>query len=623
MLKKIFNETQSHKGTEEREFFFMKSLSSSVFSVLINKYCLFLALLLSPLLLFGGKIDYSVDFIGLTDKAALKTLKSVSQLVSLKDKNPDSINALRYRAESDIPELIKALQSYGYYEATISIELEEFPREIQVFILIVPGPQYTFGSYTIRLHPPESEDHIPKEALDLKKLGITLGEAALSMRVVEAEQKALTILADYGYPLASVDKREMVADGKTKTFSVDLDLQTGAFSLFGLTDIRGEKKVKEKFIERKMAWKERESYNSSLVEKTQTSLMDTGLFTSVLITHPETLTPQNTLPMTIEVLENKHSSINAGISYQTFFGPGITFGWENRNIGGMGRRLSLQADATRKTHSGALTFLVPDFYQLEQDYVALAQAVNESIFTYVERSYSITNRVEKRLDTRYRLSCGLKVERIFVKKSVADGMFTLLEVPLYFRWSSANNLLNPTHGSTLEYKAIPSTNFSQLNKYYISQSLTYTHYTPWKEGNIFVFAQKFLVQSIPSQDLSAIPLPKRVLQGTDQEMRGYRYKTVSPLRDGKPLGGRSGIFYTIETRFRLNKTLGLVPFFDVGTVSMTILPKPKGDWFQSTGLGIRYFSFLGPLRFDIAVPLDRRKGIDPHYRLLVSMGQTF
>ncbi|MFS8563014.1 MAG: hypothetical protein LVR00_01230 [Rhabdochlamydiaceae bacterium] len=90
----------------------------------MSKY-FFLAVTFCPFLLFAGKINYSVDFIGLSNKDALKTIKNSSHLVLLRDKNPDSINALRYKAESDIPELIKALQSYGYYEASISIELEE------------------------------------------------------------------------------------------------------------------------------------------------------------------------------------------------------------------------------------------------------------------------------------------------------------------------------------------------------------------------------------------------------------------------------------------------------------------------------------------------------------------
>jgi translocation and assembly module TamA len=121
-----------------------------------------------------------------------------------------------------------------------------------------------------------------------------------------------------------------------------------------------------------------------------------------------------------------------------------------------------------------------------------------------------------------------------------------------------------------------------------------------------------------------VPVPKRVLGGTDQELRGYRYKTVSPLGEHHlPKGGQSGIFYTFETRFRVSKSIGLVPFFDIGSVYMTRIPNFRGKWYKSVGLGLRYFTFLGPLRFDIAFPLDRRDGIDPRYRVLVSLGQTF
>ncbi len=76
-------------------------------------------------------------------------------------------------------------------------------------------------------------------------------------------------------------------------------------------------------------------------------------------------------------------------------------------------------------------------------------------------------------------------------------------------------------------------------------------------------------------------------------------------------------------RFRVSRTIGIVPFFDMGAVSLTELPQIKEKWYKSLGLGIRYFTFLGPIRFDIAFPLDKRDGIDSTYRVLASIGQTF
>jgi translocation and assembly module TamA len=126
-----------------------------------------------------------------------------------------------------------------------------------------------------------------------------------------------------------------------------------------------------------------------------------------------------------------------------------------------------------------------------------------------------------------------------------------------------------------------------------------------------------------SNGLNGVPLSKRYLGGTEQELRGYRYRTVSPLKHHKPEGGRSAVYFTLEARFRISRTIGLVPFFDMGNVYKTPYPTRKGQWHKSTGLGIRYFTFMGPFRLDVAFPLDRRKGIDPVYKVLVSIGQTF
>lgn len=71
-----------------------------------RKKCIVIILAsLLPLFSFAEKIRYSVSFEGLEDAQALKAVQSVSKLTSFKKHAPASINALRYRAESDIPEL--------------------------------------------------------------------------------------------------------------------------------------------------------------------------------------------------------------------------------------------------------------------------------------------------------------------------------------------------------------------------------------------------------------------------------------------------------------------------------------------------------------------------------------
>jgi translocation and assembly module TamA len=570
-------------------------------------------------------LEYAVHFIGLNDPDALETLKSASFLTMLKKQAPTSLNALRFRAESDIPDMIKALHAHGYYDATVEIRIQEEDEEVQIFVMILPGTPYLLTSFKVESF--SEGKTLECNNLDPKNLEIEIEKPAITAKILEAEEKAIELLGQCGYPLAKIESQEMVADYKSKTFAATVKIDAGTAVKFGATSVAGNRRVKNKFIENKIVWKEGETYDTRMIDKTQQKLLDTGLFNSIIVAHDIEPNAEKELPMRIDTTETKHRSVNIGASYETFFGPGLTGGWENRNISGLGRKLSLQGDFTAKTHTGTATFFVPDFWKIDQDYVSQAQAMQESIFAFHQQSYSITNRVERRIGTKYRVSIGTKVERVFVTKAVQNGPFTLLEIPLYFRWSSANHLLNATRGATFEFKAIPSINFSDHDWFYVYNSAIYMLYFPVVGGpegkEAVVIAQQFMFDAILSMGVDAVPVPKRILGGSDTILRGYRYHTVSPFQGHKPKGGRAGIFYTFETRFRVSKTIGIVPFFDFGSVYMTSLPKLHEKWVKSIGLGFRYFTFLGPLRLDLAFPLDRRKHIDPLYRVLFSIGQTF
>ncbi len=591
---------------------------------------IFLFLLLSPLLLFSHKLYYYVEFIGAPNKELENSLYTSSSLsIEHRSSFVESLGLLQYQAEAEIPHLYKVLQSYGYYEAQIQVKVEAKMDKALVSFFITPRERYTLTSYKIILTDTSS---LPPLSPSL--LGLSIPQPVEATLILQAEQNLLERLGSYGFALAHIKKREMVADRKTKQLRIEMHVEPGPFSHFGPIQIQGLHKTKIKFIEKQILWKETDPYDSHKIELLQSRLMQTSLFSSVMVTNGDIQEPGAVIPLNIEIVETKSRSLNGGISYQTFFGPGATLGWENRNIAGLGQKLSLQADITKKTHSGTLTYLIPDLFVLDQDLSNQLAASYETIYTYFERSYNLTSRFEKRIDTAYRMSAGLKLERLFVRKSVQNGNFSLLEVPLYFRWSNADDLLNPLKGNTIEYRAIPSFSKQQSLQFYVAQTLCYMLYIPFKTGKNFVFAQKLLFNSIESKSLSSIPVPKRVLQGTDQEMRGYRYRTLSPLAlnpqetgEAKallPEGGRSGFFYTLETRFRISQNLGLVPFFDIGIVSTSMFPKvTKDPWYYSAGIGIRYFSFLGPLRFDSAFPLKRRANIDPRYRFLASIGQSF
>ncbi|EKD34083.1 MAG: hypothetical protein ACD_75C02477G0002 [uncultured bacterium] len=78
----------------------------------------------------------------------------------------------------------------------------------------------------------------------------------------------------------------------------------------------------------------------------------------------------------------------------------------------------------------------------------------------------------------------------------------------------------------------------------------------------------------------------------------------------------------MEFRARVTDYIGVVPFVEGGNVFENSRPDAiEMQW--AAGLGLRYYTAIGPLRFDFAVPLDKRGNIDDDFQIYLSIGQAF
>src|SRR5262249_35076838 len=106
----------------------------------------------------------------------------------------------------------------------------------------------------------------------------------------------------------------------------------------------------------------------------------------------------------------------------------------------------------------------------------------------------------------------------------------------------------------------------------------------------------------------SLPPDQHFYAGGSGTIRGYRYQSVGPtFPDGNPIGGTAINAGTIEFRQRVGAALGFATFVDAGNVSRNLNPL-KGDLKVGVGVGVRYYTALGPLRVDLAFPLQRRSG---------------
>lgn len=578
--------------------------------------------LLAPLALFS--LDYEVRFIGLGDEAALSALLESSQLVSLQNHPPASINGLHYRAAADIPILIRTLHAFAYYEAEVSSAIEMKGEIARVDLTIQPGPQYKLGSYEVYSGACKTLAKIDGCCPFTPGLvGLQIGDPALSVSIVNAELGLLTELARCGYPLASVDKRRVIVDMGEKEVEASSCIKEGPLARFGPTSYFGVEKIKPEFLEQKIGWHEGCVYDADQIEETQKRLLKTELFSSVYISHAESLNDEGELPIKVRVTEARHRQISIWASYATIDGPGGGFSWTHRNVRGMGEIVSIKGEILKKSWSGQLTYKKPDFLTFNQTLKGVALATHENIYPYRSLLYRGGIFIDKELGKQF-YSFGVKVDRVLVNDSASNGHYLLIGLPIYASLNEAGDLVDPKQGYTISYSVTPYQSLSHASERFAKQKLIATAYIPFIPSKRILLALRAQLGSIAGAHRQDIPLPKMFLGGSEDDLRGYKYKTVSPLdAQNKPLGGRSAVFTSVELRFRPVEKIGVVPFADFGTVSLREIPTFDTKWYKSIGIGVRYFAFFGPLRFDLGFPLDRRKGIDSFVQLYASVGQTF
>lgn len=581
--------------------------------ILIALFCLFSSSIFS----------YEVMFEGVKNEELLKLIKSASQLEKLKESPPSTLLGLKRRAEGDLENILQALHSQAYYGAQAHFSIDA--NHARIIINIIPGPIYPFAAFNIRYlqNGEEISEHSLPSPISLKDLGVTLGDSALPETILSAEDTLLDKLNLQGFAFASIIKRDAFADQQAKNVIVWIVIETGPLTHFGQLKIKGLERVKEGFFYKKLRWHEGDLYNPKEIEKTQEALELSGLFRSVNITHAEKPNENGSAPMEISVVEGKQRSIGFGLNYTTSLGPGVSGEWEDRNILGEGQKLSFRSTIWQKLQEGALSYLIPDFGRQNQNLIWLLEYRRERTKSFTENTLAFSGTIERKINEHLRVSYGGMYKRLHIQRSDFNGTFDLLKIPLQLRWSNADSILEPTKGATIQLRVVPSVQIFKPQFAYCINTLIGSFYKSLTTDKRHVFAAKLALGSIFGANQHEIPPPERFYAGSESTLRGYRYLTVSPLAyHRKPLGGRSMMIGTLELRNRIGENFGLVVFYDVGNVCKYAYPDFKDGIRQSAGLGIRYYTPIGPIRLDVAFPLNKRH-IDNSLEAYFSIGQSF
>ena len=527
----------------------------------------------------------------------------------------------------------KVLRSFGFFKSKISLEISSPEKgksatpvvPANVLFQIDPGPRFSFLASSVSLteKAPKDAPTPPSPA----EAGIVEHAPYAASKVVEAGNYLLAYYKNNGYPFPNIAHRDVVADFSTNTVQVRFQMNPGKQARFGETHVAGLKKLHAKYVYELIPWKAGEKFDNRLIEKARRILFSTNLFSAIEFNNPGKVDTKGRLPITVQLSERSLRTIRVGLEYTTDYGPGVNGSWTHRNLFGMGEKLTAGTIFNDKIRTASLLFEKPMFMDKRNTFIADSTFNDETTDAYDARSLEVSTILGRKFTNTFRAGGGVGFRYGRVKQEIENeygATYHLAFLLLRALQDTRENLLNPTHGYNLALSMAPYQDVVDGNLRFFRYLLSGSTYANFNTGDKMVLAVRADFGQIVGVSHDNMPADLRFYAGGGGSVRGFAYQYAGPVKGDVPLGGLSTLTFSLELRFKITESIGLVPFLDGGTVFLDTVPDfGSQDLYYGTGLGLRYYTAIGPIRLDVATPINWREGVDSRYQIYVSIGQSF
>ncbi|RCS25225.1 outer membrane protein assembly factor [Phyllobacterium salinisoli] len=581
-----------------------------------------------------------------TESDIKETVEGGSSLFADEDKPASGAAGLLAKARGDYRRILAALYGEGRYGGTVSIKVNgreaadippdaQLPDNVPVQISVDPGPQFLFARTSISQMPPP-----PVDRRDLVKLpseeGFAPGKIARSATILKAELLAVDAWRHQGFAKAKTTNRSITADHSDDTVDVDIAVDPGRRAYYGPVQVKGTERMNPEFVARQTDLKPGQEYDPDDIERAKKRLNRLEVFRAATITEAENIEPDGTLPMTLTVQERPLRRFGVGGSYSTLDGAGLEAYWMHRNLFGKAERLRFDAkmsgvgstqeksyDPKNYNYLAGVTFTKPGTFTPDTDFVTSLTAEREVLDAYTRTSLTgqagfthvFNNELTGRIfasASRAQFEDDFFGKRDFLTVGMLGGLV----------YDSRNNAADATSGYYLEGVVEPfyEIEYGNFAGKFTAEGRTYYGFG---EDDRIVLAGRLKLGAIAGAPIAELPPDKLFFAGGGGSIRGYGYRNIGVVTaTGEVIGGRSLVETSGEVRVRATESIGVVGFVDAGYVGEDTFPDFSQEMRVGVGGGLRYQTGLGPIRLDVAVPMNRRSG-DPSVAFYVGIGQAF
>lgn len=575
----------------------------------------------SSLSFAAADISYEIVVTGIEGddfKVISSTFDEASILKNRSDNPFISVANLRSNIEDDREILEKILRAEGYYNGSVEQQFIRNDNHFNISFKVVPGSLYTFGNIKVIFIENQIDEEISKKINDA--LVIENGASAEAVPVIISEENISTSLPKFGYPFAGEVESEIIVDHREQVLNVTFSINPGRRRRMGAVKFEGLNSVKEEHLRKFIIWSDDTYYEQRYVDQLRNRIIESNLFSGVNI--DVIPAEDDRADLVINHIEAKHRTVGTSIGYSTAEGIGGEVSWAHRNFLGTGYRLRTTARASEIEQSLAAQLELPHFKQLDQtlsfEAIASRQDTN-AFFAHVLETRAGIDRV---VTDNFALLGSVEIEYDDVTDLIGDRDFLILALPVGVRWDSSDNLLDPNKGMRASFITAPGYGFADDSFHFLKTEMRASAYFPLTSSENFIFAMRTRLGSIVGVENETLPATRRFFSGGGGSIRGYGFQRVGPIGiDNNPFGGRSVNEAALELRWKFENNIGLVLFTEGGNVYEETTPQ-FDDFRYAAGVGARYSTGFGPVRFDVAFPLNKRAG-DSSFQIYISLGQAF
>ena len=581
--------------------------------------------------------------------ARFRELSMLRQLDGAKDTAPQI--AARARADEEL--LGEMLRTYGYYGGDVVRQLSGGRRarengaeaagasgdaaiEPRVRFDLVPGPRYRFGRVdlgALSLLPGPDRERL------LAAFAIAPGDPLYADRILERELELRVALGETGYPFATLADPELLIDHARTEGDLTLAVDPGGKYAFGGVVSADPKFLSSRHLERIARFEAGDVYRQSLETDLRRAIIATGLVSSVTITPRETTPPADGAPgkvaLDVAFEPAPVRTIAGAIGYGTEDGFKVEGRWEHRNLFPPEGALRLRGILGTREALASIGVRRNNFRGRDQVLTADVFASDIQTLAVDSRSVGLRGTFEKVSNILFQkpVSWQLGGELIYTdeRNRRARGSNILLPRQTYLigglfgsvTLDESDDLLDPSRGYRATFALAPEVSRSAgQNSYYVRALAEAAYY---KEVGSTVIAGRLRAASIQGAPRDEIAPSRRLYSGGGGSVRGYGFQGVGPRNDrGEAVGGASLVEFSLEARIEtplMGGAIEVVPFVDAGTVGLGSTPDFR--FIQAgAGVGIRYKTTFGPIRVDVATPLNPTQ-FDSPVVVYVSLGQAF